>query len=506
MSLAEDECITLHTRIEIPFTSRTLAVDRDDNLWVGGNAFFEDIDHVLVDGQSGEFIKGVITNGCGGAGGIIDPFGTLWSTPGGDSGFVRIDTETGDVNCGTDLNCVSGFTIDPTRSTIWATCECCGPEDSIVQLAQDGTEINRVTVTGFGAIGPIVVDNFGHLWVSERGGDEVLHFAPSPDDPSELFEVGRITGFLGASGISVDTFGNIWVPESSGQLSRIDPVAGPITNGSSVPLGAVDLQIDLPGTAPESYGDMTGFVSLAGTGGSDDGIWNVVFDSETAGTPWGTASWDDEQPLGSKVSVFVRASDDRFALPLEPFREVFNGQPFRGEFGRFIEVKARLQRFDSDETPTVFEVAIEAAECFLVIGAGRGDDTFRAGPLAHEFQTNLRNIQKWRPVLMEANPEFEVRLPLPEQVDPGRGKAGLGGQPGVRPILRKSVQVLMWNPRVFPQNPEQYSPGLDVSVWPDGTVTTEKFGNHDGIDLEAEIVARTPNSITLKIPFVVEGF
>ena len=81
VSTAEDECIINYTRVAGTNT-RTLAIDRNNDLWVGGaNMAHEKLNGALPPSAvSGQPISNTQFNlGCGGYGGFIDKYGVLWS-------------------------------------------------------------------------------------------------------------------------------------------------------------------------------------------------------------------------------------------------------------------------------------------------------------------------------------------------------------------------------------------------------------------------------------------
>ena len=88
VSTATDECLINYVRT-FGTNARTVAIDKNNNLWVGGlgNQWHEEID-----GVTGQHVPGSEFNlGCGGYGGFIDSRGVLWSARGGN-GLLRYDT------------------------------------------------------------------------------------------------------------------------------------------------------------------------------------------------------------------------------------------------------------------------------------------------------------------------------------------------------------------------------------------------------------------------------
>ena len=130
-----------------------------------------------------------------------------------------------------------------------------------------------------------------------------------------------------------------------------------------------------------------------------------------------------------------------------------------------------------------FVVNTPQAECLLVIGDGPGTATYFDGDMDHLFETQLDGVEDAHAVLMDEIPEFVLPLQRGRRdvtaVAP-LGNGTLTATPvGDIPLDQPpawmldgdfAVQVLMWNPEVFPGQPEQYTAGLYVSIQPDGTV------------------------------------
>ena len=177
---------------------------------------------------------------------------------------------------------------------------------------------------------------------------------------------------------------------------------------------------------------------------------------------------------------------------------------FNNLSGRYAEMKVRFIRTDEalGESPVLESIEIEPAECHLLVAEGAGDDTYAFGSNSHVFSTRLENIYKAYPVLMESIPTMTLHLPKPDAFTAPSSTVGVSG--GIKPARTFYVQVVMHNPRVFPGNPEQSTPGMKVNVWPDGTVTTHKYGEADGnMDLEIEVLSVEDGIIELTVPFVV---
>ena len=68
-----------------------------------------------------------------------------------------------------------------------------------------------------------------------------------------------------------------------------------------------------------------------------------------------------------------------------------------------------------------------------------------------------------------------------------------------------TVQILMWNPTVFPTIPEQLCKGLHVTMWSDGTTTAERYGSKDGITIYMETYSLNGKR-HVRFPFSIDGF
>ena len=94
VSTAEDEAITEYTRV-VCIGTRTIAVDRFNDVWVGG--YFQPYTghhgpqaHEKINGLTAlPFPNSAFTPGAGGYGGVIDGLGNLWSSS-GDYGVLRL--------------------------------------------------------------------------------------------------------------------------------------------------------------------------------------------------------------------------------------------------------------------------------------------------------------------------------------------------------------------------------------------------------------------------------
>ncbi|MBN1944754.1 MAG: DUF4215 domain-containing protein [Bradymonadales bacterium] len=417
VSTALDECILDYTRAGGGGT-RALAIDANNNLWVGGGYSGLNLGfHEQVDGITGERTGAAFKRLChpldekgvGGYGAVIDAEGILWSVSHHDTFLRHEDPPEGTWECRTDVPGNYGVGIDPITNRIWMTnnVDQFGNVDvRLIELERDGSLRNSYPLQPYinDGMQGVVVDENQHIWAAPRYGTWIYHYAPNPYyDPDDKYSVEHVfvgavsectegvelvsdnpdftsSSLNGATGFAVDSNGKIWAPEfHTNRASRIDPNLGPevcfYANGASAVcgeghvfsyhLGAIDMQVDLGGgAAPYNYSDMTGFVALGAT--TRMGWWTVVRDSGVEDANWGVISWNGSQPSDSSITVEARAANEQTELTSWTFVPVENGVPFDVN-GQFIEVRVTL-RGDRNESgvtisPILYDLTIASEYC-----------------------------------------------------------------------------------------------------------------------------------------------
>ena len=86
----------------------------------------------------------------------------------------------------------------------------------------------------------------------------------------------------------------------------------------------------------------------------------------------------------------------------------------------------------------------------------------------------------------------------------GRGTTGTTESPDWMDDGQFSVQVVMWNPGVFPQLPEQFTSSLKVKIMPNGTLKTRPVGDSVGMEVWAETF-EVDGETYIRFPFTIDG-
>ena len=383
VSSADDECIVNYTRVYSQST-RTVAVDTNNDVWVGG---YGDRNFEKLDGTTGLPIPGTATNwGGGGYGGLVDGRGVLWSSGQDNALLLRYDPATGTAtNLTTPGN--YGLGIDPTTGEIWHTALYGG---TVAKISPTGTVISNYFHGDPSANAQgVAVDAHSNVWVAHSlWGNSVGHlrtdgtFVGIVDLGCDAFNGN------GPTGVAIDANGKVWVAclESS-KAMRINPDKGPIGPGG-VRIGAVDMVVELDNTNvinnyisdpfntpystttkatppyanPYNYSDMTGFISVGETAPS--GTWTVTYDSGVVNMPWGLIAWNALTNTDTRIKVEMRAATNDTALndTNNLYLLVTNGVPLSGATGQIAQIRVTFGRnVGSSNTPVLYDLTLMPA-------------------------------------------------------------------------------------------------------------------------------------------------
>ncbi len=384
VSTADDEAIITYVRTAGSGV-RALAVDANNDLWVGGK--FNRV-HEKYSGLDGTPIAGTLFNiGIGGYGAVIDGNGTVWSSQGPYTGGGLLRLTPSPLG-GIDLGVAEGnygLSIDACSNLVWhttyngsATPQANGAVGSVYVRNPAGLVVGGPYGHGYPAAQGVCVDQSGNVFVA-HGFDVATNVGHLKIDGTFVGNVPLVWGTtngVGPTGAGVDDSGKIWVScYTSHHVMRIDPNLGPV-GGGGFPIGAVDLVVNLnaftytppplqnvqgfPYAGPYNYSDQTGFVILSTT--APGGWWTVVRDGGMNGIDWGTVSWHSTEPAGTSITVEVRADDNVLALPSKPWAEVSSGTSFCGSgiAGRYLEIRVFLSKTNAcAESPALLDLTAD---------------------------------------------------------------------------------------------------------------------------------------------------
>lgn len=317
VSLADDECIVNFTRVACSGT-RGLAIDCDNDLWVGGtgNANWQE-----VSGATG--VAGTIRSFGTAYGGAIDSSEVLWSVA---SPFWQHDINANTTSSSPNPG-IYGIAIDPCTTRVWTS------GNALRRWNPSPSATIAITTPWPGNFGHgLCADLNGDVWVA-MGSAGVFRY----NSAGTFLPPAITTPIVYAKGTAVDQNGKIWVADLLGdQAVRIDP-AGPSVD-LVVPMGA--------GAGPYNYSDMTGLAALSSCG--ETGYLIATHDALCAGTNWGRVSWQSigTTPNGCTVTAEVRASDDPLNFP-STWTPVQNDTSFCGAppvLGQYVQVRVTINR------------------------------------------------------------------------------------------------------------------------------------------------------------------
>lgn len=398
VSTAVDECILHHVKVASS-EIRHISVTRDNDVWVSGTG---GIHFDLIDGETGQILRTERSFACGGYGGLIDGSGVIWSITAGGS-VLRWDPNVIPATAASK-RCLGnmapyGIGID-SLGWVWVS-SLYG--DQVRKVSPDGNTIIGTFSHGDQNAQGLAVDRSDDVWVSTSNlGSGIPRVGHLKNNGTF---VGNVTGVCqGSTGIAVDFNGKVWVVcDNDGKAARIDPKAGPIGADGATPIGKVDLIVDMPGSRPYNYSDMTGYVALRST--APQGSFTVIQDSGIAGSEWGQVSWNTEPeayvPPGGSIQVEVRTSENLAGFGGKAWLPIQNGVRFE-IFGRYLQVRATLRPAPDGTSPVLSDLRIGVVDDAEV---SIGDITVVEGA-AGEGRKAVFPITLARPTVLETRFDF----------------------------------------------------------------------------------------------------
>ena len=302
---------------------------------------------------------------------------------------------------------------------------------------------------------------------------------------------------------------------SSGRekLYTLDTATGGATSLGKVCWDVDGSQVDIQGAdlAFASDGELFLFTNNTADDGAPNGLYRLTLPGRAGDPVVGTFLGAGQEATITGMAVLDGGLGDLLLSEESP------GTGMAGELLVLDrDTGAELDRFEMANAgcTTYFHAtgdlsngALRPAECFLVVGDGPG--TAPLYELGHLFQTQVGpTVQESLPVLLDLTPEF----PLPTLAGQAlaQGGAASAAAPKVPRWMRDgdfSVQVVMWNPSVFPGMPEQFTAGLYVQVQADGSVVATPYGDDQGgLEIWHEVTTDDDGQPVIRFPFSIPGF
>lgn len=341
---------------------RSVAIDRDNNLWLGT---FNTKMFYYIEGATGQILRSIDTSSVNHTayGAVIDANGIVWSSGGDKRHILRLNPATGTFTRIDIPHYTYGLGLDKLGHLFVS-----GWQDSKLTRININTGIIEWTKQGVYESRGIGSTDDGDIWIANSGPGTVTRFSNDGDIKATIPVGSQPTG------VSIDRTGKVWAVNNGDEyIKRIDPATD-----------TVDLPKRLIGTTHYGYSDMTGTVSRSTT--TRIGTWNVIHNTKQFDSQWGTISWADNLPPSTLAKVRVRSSNDRRNWSL--WEEVNNFDALRQTPpGRYLNVEFTLQTFSDSAIPILYD---------LTVGAGSvcGDlqHPYPTGDINHDCSVNLLDL------------------------------------------------------------------------------------------------------------------
>ncbi len=381
--------------------------------------------------------------------------------PGG--GSPSENTLLGNVLYHYDFSAGLVFRVDPTNCTLLGFCN--PPGDDLAEgLTNDGQYLWKGDSTSLYKFDPVTCqvvqtcanppgDSADGLTMC---GQYLIMLGYSGTvyqiDPSTCTVVSTCTLNQGSSGngITSDRLDRLFVDQPA-RLDLVDLVCNLV-------FGA-----PLCTTPPSVMGSVGVPVTFPVSGEATNGLTNQNVTMTVAGLPAGAAM---HPPL---------------PLVGQPAVSQFNWTPGPTQVGDFTVTFTMTDQLGGTTSCTT---VISIAECHQLAGTGGGGSDVAI--FGHLFHTDLSSVRRTWPVTMERHPIFNV-----PNLTSGE--------------LRFSLQTVMYNPQMFPQNPEQWSERTEVTIRPGWSVQGVWMSPANGMH-QLVVTHQQPNGqVTMAFPFTIDG-
>lgn len=323
---------------------RALAIDRNNNLWVGA---YDLKKYYKIDCTSGKFLSIIDLSDWNHHpyGAVIDKYGFLWSSsgPSEEKNLLKIDT---------NKDVVVSKILDLQELSPY-----CIALDKLNHLFVSGWTSNKIARINIinNTLDWIYSDNMhlnnsrgitctsdGDIWVANSGNSTVTRYTNDGNFIASI-PVGK-----NPIALSEDSLGNVWVCGLSDEKIYM---INHLTN-------KIELIKDISGSNGHyAYSDMTGIIARTIT--NKIGKWTVVYDSKYINSIWENISWFSEEPEGTLINIKLRSSNDKLTWSnwvLTSNNSTLNNIPR----GRFLQIEVTFKIISGNNVPSLSKLIIES--------------------------------------------------------------------------------------------------------------------------------------------------
>lgn len=360
MTNAQDECVLQHVAlqangVDTPTDIRLIAIDKDNNVFTGGN-YRQSV--FKVNGRTGQIIDAKMTNGSF-YGGLVDKDGSLWAASryfhGGVGRVLKVSNDLSSSEVidpgvpvyGIALDKYGKIWVTDAYTTAFATFN---PDDfagTQRTFYQEGRGGQSCYAQG------LAVDDADNIFIAGCGSAVVGHYKQIVNGKDTGIQfVANYAVNSGPTGVAVDGKGNVWSSNlNSNSVSRI-------TLDANNP-GNAKVDTFAVGVGPYNYSDMTGRTVRNIT--NRQGTWEATFDGAVPDFEWKKLVWTLKQalPEDTAVTAYAKVANAKVELGGKEYVEVQNSQVMTGMTGRFIKVKFRLTSANQESTPEITGIDLQ---------------------------------------------------------------------------------------------------------------------------------------------------
>lgn len=335
---------------------RAVAVDPDNNAWVGTNSNGQ---WFKIDGETGDLLAGPFLTGHNPYGAFVDRDRILWSIDLSGGRLMKFDVNPGSEGQLAIFNTgVSSYGIAGGRDLIDGRTLCLLGNagggwrifDTVAEAVENpaGANAIRCYAASFDGDGNIIAGDFGSDIARKYAQDGTVLWA---NTEAALNPADRAT--------IVDTDGDAWrIWLSGNSMQKLDGDTGAIVG------------VFPTGREPYTYSDATG-IGLRTS--FPRGTWTATYDSGCVDTRWTSVQWNEFVPADTEVVVRARTSND--LVTFSDWETVASGNAIDAvPGGRYIQAEFQLANNGSQEQPEVYDVTINGVKPMFSIDIYPGRD------------------------------------------------------------------------------------------------------------------------------------